>query len=1033
MMKKSTFKTFDHVMEKRQVFKRIMLGLTLIAGLVQGAWAADNVSYIERSWDAANKVVSTSKTHDCEEITAAWTEGDGWPTMVSNNATGGWYYVRKNTVIKFSDRPLAVVGEVHLVLSNGCELKCERGLKVQKSDGAVLHIHTQAPESGLLEGAIIAHNRNNNEAGIGAIDKGEPAGDIIFHGGRINAIGGERAAGIGGGNKGHGGHVVVYAGEIFAEGGMNGAGIGGGNGGDGGRGDGTKMLEMYDGYVKATGAVNGAGIGGGWGDSDPNNDKSAKTGHGGNIEIWGGQVYATGGGDAAGIGGGGNPNLSAGPSNYGDVIVHGGYVEALGGPNGAGIGGGHNALFRGQGLLEVHGGTIRATGGSGYAAGIGGGHYGSMHNVVIRGGTVIANGSKGGHGPGIGGNRKSVGFPGRLDIFGGDVQAYGSGSAAGIGAGRQHMVLQVQPTWEGGDFHITIIGGSVQAYADGMGSGIGGGGGSDAIWITILGGKVIASAKDALLSLNMIYGAIAGGELGLNYQDRIDIHSGLRLSKGDDPNKALTPVKASEQYEACHDRDNLYVVIEECGGPVTPHEYDSYDLKDCDNNHHKAHCKYCSKYIEQEHNYVEGVCACGKEENVKPETVSITLYRAKDATNGQYDGGLDLHVVKGQKYTITTCNAPEGLTFMGWMQDPATAPADYEMRDGEFMNNLVDAGKELTPTTAVNLYARYRYRYTDEWTWSDDWNSATVTIRQGDKIILENMAAKVDDNSVAPIAENPDGTFGKSANYAWTKGDDITYNFSDAVSKPVSLALTLSDNADNSALLEQAYGITYQTVTLSGRTLYKDGAWNTLCLPFDVTTASGPLSGDGVVAQVLDAEKSSLSDDGKLTLTFKDAPATIPAGLPFIIKWNAGGADIVSPTFNDVTVTVPQPSSAGFSGGSFVGQFSPFQITDDNINAIILLTDNNTLGYSQSTRTLHSCRAHFEVVRNRVSGARLMTGYSITFGPGAEAESTAISAPATAETVDGNDGWYTLGGQRLGSRPVRKGIYVRQGRKVVIR
>ena len=411
--------------------------------------------------------------------------------------------------------------------------------------------------------------------------------------------------------------------------------------------------------------------------------------------------------------------------------------------------------------------------------------------------------------------------------------------------------------------------------------------------------------------------------------------------------------------------------------------------------------------------------------------MSITLYRAKDATSGEYDNGLLLHVVKGEKYTITTCNAPEGLTFMGWMIDPSEAPADYEMRDGDFMN-LVDAGMELTPSADVNLYARYRYRYTDEWTWSDDWSSATVTIKLGDQTIVENKVAEISDNSLAPTAETPNGIFSKTANYAWTKGDDIVYNFSDIVSRPVSLALTLSDDSDNSALLEQAVGTTYQTVTLAGRTLYKDGSWNTLCLPFAVTTASGPLSGDGVVAQVLDAEKSSLSDDGKLALTFKDAPETIPAGLPFVIKWNAEGSDIVSPTFGNVTITTPQPASAGFRGGSFVGQFSPFEITDDNINVIILLTDNNTLGYSKSSRTLHSCRAHFEVLREMTSSARLMTGYSITFGPGAEAESTAISAPATEE-ADGKEGWYTLGGQRLSSRPVKKGIYVRQGRKVVIR
>ena len=487
--------------------------------------------------------------------------------------------------------------------------------------------------------------------------------------------------------------------------------------------------------------------------------------------------------------------------------------------------------------------------------------------------------------------------------------------------------------------------------------------------------------------------------------------------------ESLTPVQAGQRSAACHDPQNLCVKIEPCDHAA----FGNYTFDD--DNHHTAHCKYCSDYSEQqEHQYTDGKCACGKEKEVKPETVSITLYRAKDATSGEYDNGLLLHVVKGEKYTITTCNAPEGLTFMGWMKDPSEAPADYEMRDGDFMN-LVDAGMELTPSADVNLYARYRYRYTDEWTWSDDWSSATVTIKLGDQTIVENKVAEISDNSLAPTAETPNGIFSKTANYAWTKGDGIVYNFSDIVSRPVSLALTLSDDSDNSALLEQAVGTTYQTVTLDGRTLYNDGAWNTLCLPFDVTIEDSPLSGDGVVAQVLNAERSALSDDGHLSLTFADAPATIPAGTPFIIKWNNTGNDLTNPQFENVTVSVPQPASAGFRGGSFVGQFSPFQITSDNLNAIVLLTGNNTLGYSQSARTLRSCRAHFEVLRQMTAGARLM--YSITFGPSAEADPTAVRSVTVGD--DDNDGWYTLGGQRLSSRPAQKGIYVRQGRKVVIK
>ena len=51
--------------------------------------------------------------------------------------------------------------------------------------------------------------------------------------------------------------------------------------------------------------------------------------------------------------------------------------------------------------------------------------------------------------------------------------------------------------------------------------------------------------------------------------------------------------------------------------------------------------------------------------------------------------------------------------------------------------------------------------------------------------------------------------------------------------------MTLTDTSDNDAEIAAHKGECCN-VTLSGRTLYKDGAWNTLCLPFDVTVAGQP-------------------------------------------------------------------------------------------------------------------------------------------------------------------------------------------------
>ena len=81
--------------------------------------------------------------------------------------------------------------------------------------------------------------------------------------------------------------------------------------------------------------------------------------------------------------------------------------------------------------------------------------------------------------------------------------------------------------------------------------------------------------------------------------------------------------------------------------------------------------------------------------------------------------------------------------------------------------------------------------------------------------------------------------------------------------------VTLADGSDNTETITGADGYVAD-VTLSGRTLYKDGAWNTICLPFNVTLDSSPLA--GATARPL----TSASISGTtLTLTFGDAVTTL--------------------------------------------------------------------------------------------------------------------------------------------------------------
>ena len=92
-------------------------------------------------------------------------------------------------------------------------------------------------------------------------------------------------------------------------------------------------------------------------------------------------------------------------------------------------------------------------------------------------------------------------------------------------------------------------------------------------------------------------------------------------------------------------------------------------------------------------------------------------------------------------------------------------------------------------------------------------------------------------------------------------------------------AFALADDADNTDAISKLNDVTILTA-LDGRTLYRNGEWNTLTVPFDVNDFTGtPLQGATV-----NTLSSTDYSDGTLTLNFEDA-TSIKAGKPYIVKW----------------------------------------------------------------------------------------------------------------------------------------------------
>ncbi|MBR3026937.1 MAG: hypothetical protein IKH58_02260 [Bacteroidales bacterium] len=217
-------------------------------------------------------------------------------------------------------------------------------------------------------------------------------------------------------------------------------------------------------------------------------------------------------------------------------------------------------------------------------------------------------------------------------------------------------------------------------------------------------------------------------------------------------------------------------------------------------------------------------------------------------------------------------------------------------------------------------------------------------------------------------------------------------------------------------------------VTLAGRTFYKDGNWNTLCLPFDLESFTGtPLAGAGFEIQAL--ERSSLSA-GTLSLTFANVTETT-AGIPYIVKWKQG-QHVQSPTFKGVTLKKAEAGSTETDELTFQGIYEPYSIGEKGDNTLLFLGAGNTLFYPNSAMTIGACRGFFRLADGLTAGSVSsgIRSFTLNF----DEDTNAITVVTDEAERRGTAGvWYTLDGRQLQGKPASAGIYVNNGRKVEIK
>ena len=264
-------------------------------------------------------------------------------------------------------------------------------------------------------------------------------------------------------------------------------------------------------------------------------------------------------------------------------------------------------------------------------------------------------------------------------------------------------------------------------------------------------------------------------------------------------------------------------------------------------------------------------------------------------------------------------------------------------------------------------------------------------------------------------------------------------------------AVALLNGSDNSSVINY-YNGKEATVTLTGRTLYKDNVWNTLCLPFSLTAEqinASLLAGADIRALSTNIEYDGKTtgfdnDNNALILNFTPkAPAdgavtAIEAGRPYIIKWASGDNITTDLTFTGVTIDKTMHNDGNEDVVTFRGTYAPQQFTDNDPSILLLGKDNDksVLYYPQNTAFLGAFRAYFQLADGYAADDPSHSVRSFVMNFGSNENTTGIIAIGNSQLSTLNSQlteWFTLDGRRLAGKPTVKGLYIHAGRKVVIK
>jgi hypothetical protein len=269
----------------------------------------------------------------------------------------------------------------------------------------------------------------------------------------------------------------------------------------------------------------------------------------------------------------------------------------------------------------------------------------------------------------------------------------------------------------------------------------------------------------------------------------------------------------------------------------------------------------------------------------------------------------------------------------------------------------------------------------------------------------------------------------KAANGEWTLAEMPSFDIELEVEYETALALNEVD--DNTATLAEWNG--YEADVTLTRTL-QAGGWNTLAVPFNVSTATIAIINASLAPNSMVIKKlaSTSLQNGTLTLNFEDANE-IEAGKPYLVKVPSEFKFATTPFAGIIMSNAVVPFTSDYV--DFVPTLGKTLVTgpagnESNTNAVLFLATGNKLknptvvnNASDESSYMKGFRAYFQLKGDAISTAR---SFSLNLGD----EVTGIQTTDFSDYTDGVT--YDLQGRRV-SGTAQKGVYIVNGKKVIIK